>query len=94
MEQDEDAVWTRKCPCGKSFYQPNSYSNHIRACSRYKNDVRATLENAKARYTQRRKSKKGREAIESWYTADALDVDRDLVMEDVEVSTLHPCRRL
>jgi hypothetical protein len=89
VELDQPAVWSRKCACGKSFYQPNSFSNHIRTCPRYKGEVGTTLENAKVKYAQKKFLKKGKEAIETWYTADSLDVDSELVagepMRDVEV---------
>ena len=78
MDEDEllgPLEWTRKCLCGKIFYQLNSYSNHINSCKPYKRNLGAQLEVAKARY-QSRKSKKGKEkqSLSSRYDDD-LDVD-------------------
>ncbi|KAJ3547908.1 hypothetical protein NMY22_g1480 [Coprinellus aureogranulatus] len=71
----EATEWYRKCACGQSFYKPNSFSNHINSCKRYKTNLGATLEGARARYANKTRPKKGAEAIESWVGAD-LDVDR------------------
>lgn len=67
--------WSQKCACGKAFYKPNSFSNHIRSCARYKNDVGSVLDGAKARYAQRQKSRKGKAAIESWYGGEGQSDD-------------------
>lgn len=76
--------WFSKCPCGKSFYQPNSYSNHVKSCSRYKQNAGNVLDNAKARYAKKEKRRKGKEAVAVWYGEGgaALDVDQDLVMAE------------
>ncbi|KAJ3512825.1 hypothetical protein NMY22_g15220 [Coprinellus aureogranulatus] len=71
----ESTEWFRKCACGQTFYKPNSFSNHINSCKRYKKDLGATLENAKTRYANKAKNKKGTQAIESWYGESSLDVD-------------------
>lgn len=95
IEMDQEVVWSRKCPCGKSFYQPNSYSNHVKTCPRFKGEVGNTLEAAKARYAQKKKSKKGKEAIESWYGDEDLDLDLDVAagdpMRDIEVRRVPLC---
>ncbi|KAJ3512195.1 hypothetical protein NMY22_g15405 [Coprinellus aureogranulatus] len=68
--------WFRKCPCGQAFYKPNSFSNHINSCKRYKKDLGATLESARARYAAKAKPKKGTQAIETWLGDSSLDVDQ------------------
>ncbi|KAJ3533663.1 hypothetical protein NMY22_g7246 [Coprinellus aureogranulatus] len=76
----KDDLWHRKCACGKSFYQPNSYSNHVNSCSQHKQSLSASLDIARERYAKRKKHKKGKDAIESWYQAgeDDLDVDHGI----------------
>jgi hypothetical protein len=88
VDQEGEAFWSKKCPCGKSFFQPNSFTNHIKSCTRYKRDVGATLENARARYSQKKKSKKGKDAIETWYAEEDLDIDQDLDVGIVEVGLI------
>lgn len=73
-----DTEWFKKCACGQAFYKPNSFSNHINSCKRYKKDLGATLETAKARYARKSKQRKGKQAIESWYGDSSLDVDLDI----------------
>ncbi|KAJ3536274.1 hypothetical protein NMY22_g6101 [Coprinellus aureogranulatus] len=70
--------WFRKCACGQAFYKPNSFSNHINSCKRYKKDLGKTLENAKVRYAAKAKQKKGKLAIDSWYGDASLDIDHDI----------------
>ncbi|TEB22839.1 hypothetical protein FA13DRAFT_1715795 [Coprinellus micaceus] len=74
MELDGGS-WSRACTCTKVFYQPNSYSNHIRTCAAHKKGLAKSLGNAKDRYAKKKTHKKGKEAIESWYGED-LDVDQ------------------
>ncbi|KAJ3549152.1 hypothetical protein NMY22_g988 [Coprinellus aureogranulatus] len=90
VDVDVEVPWSSKCYCGKTFYQPNSFSNHIRSCSRYKSDVGTTLQEAKERYAQRKKQKRGREAIESWYgdAQDSLDIDQELNREEAIATTV------
>ncbi|KAF6758408.1 hypothetical protein DFP72DRAFT_1065097 [Ephemerocybe angulata] len=73
---DDDAGWSRVCPCGKRFYQPNSYSNHLNSCTVNKKQLGSSLEGAKLRYDLKKsKQKRGNVAIESWYGGKSLDVD-------------------
>ncbi|TEB31764.1 hypothetical protein FA13DRAFT_1791092 [Coprinellus micaceus] len=77
----ESGTWLRKCPCGKSFFQPNSYSNHANTCSQYKKNLSTVLGDAKEKYAKRRKARKGKEAVDAWFSAegDSLDVDHDIL---------------
>lgn len=88
MDATDSQSWFRKCACNKAFYKPNSFSNHIRSCGTYKAGVGSALESARAKYAAKKKSKKGKEAIESWYGqgTEDLDVDQDLVMAEAPVS--------
>lgn len=68
--------WYRKCVCGKRLYQPNTYTNHINNCTRYKKGVNSSLEAAKARYKDRKsRPRKGKAALTSWFGDDDLGVD-------------------
>lgn len=70
--------WSRKCVCGKLFFQLNSYSNHINSCKQYKRGLGVALEGAKARYQSRKLNKgKGRlQGLSSRFNDDDLDIDR------------------
>ncbi|KAJ3531358.1 hypothetical protein NMY22_g8186 [Coprinellus aureogranulatus] len=79
MEGRDNEEWFQKCPCGKRFYQPSSYTHHIQGCSSYKKGVGSTLEIARARWAAKTaRPKKGKEAITSWYGDRDLDVDHDI----------------
>jgi uncharacterized C2H2 Zn-finger protein len=93
MELDGGS-WSRACACTKVFYQPNSYSNHVRTCAAHKKGLTKSLENAKDRYAKKKKHKKGKEAIESWYGED-LDVDQvPDTNTDVSIVALELCEGL
>jgi hypothetical protein len=79
MEEGSSTHWSQKCPCGKQFLQPNSYTHHILSCKRYKSTVGSSLQKAKVRWGKSNKTKKGKEAIESWFTPDDLDVDHEIL---------------
>ena len=73
---DEGIAWARKCTCGRRFYQPNSYTNHINGCTAYKNNVGSSLKSARERYREKGgKTKKGRAAMASWFGEGDLDID-------------------
>lgn len=74
---NEGAAWVRKCPCGRRLYQPNSYTNHINGCAVYKRNVGSSLEDARARYKEKKatKSKKGKAALSTWFGEGNLEVD-------------------
>ena len=73
---NEGASWVRKCTCGRRFYQPNSYTNHINGCMAYKGSVGSSLESARARYKEKKSSaKKGRAALSSWFGEGNFEVD-------------------
>ena len=79
MDDDVRAEWNQRCRCGKRFYQQNSYSNHIKGCKAYKQEVGSSLETAKARWAKSEKGKKGKLALSSWFPAlDDLDVDHGI----------------
>ncbi|KAJ3515408.1 hypothetical protein NMY22_g14461 [Coprinellus aureogranulatus] len=79
MDDSGTSEWSQRCRCGKRFYQPNSFTNHIQNCRRYKEGVGSSLESAKARWAAKaEKPRKGAEAIESWYAEGDLDVDIDI----------------
>ncbi|KAJ3501831.1 hypothetical protein NMY22_g18789 [Coprinellus aureogranulatus] len=79
MDDATASEWSQRCRCGKRFYQPNTYTTHINSCQAYKKGVSSSLEAAKARWAAKIvKGKKGKEAIESWYGNDDLDVDIDI----------------
>ncbi|KAF6764198.1 hypothetical protein DFP72DRAFT_1059205 [Ephemerocybe angulata] len=70
--------WSEKCACGKVLYQPNTYTNHIRTCARYKARLGSNLVDAQARYRARKQkgitSKKGKE-VKTRYGDQDLDID-------------------
>ncbi|KAF6761430.1 hypothetical protein DFP72DRAFT_842354 [Ephemerocybe angulata] len=71
--------WSQKCTCGKRYFQPNAYTNHINSCGVYKQKLAVNLDNVKVRYLEKKeKRKKGKDAIMSWYGKDRdFDVDLD-----------------
>ncbi|KAJ3537968.1 hypothetical protein NMY22_g5372 [Coprinellus aureogranulatus] len=70
----QELEWCRKCICGKRFYQPNSYTNHINNCTRYKKGVGSSLQEA-------RETDAGTAA-----NADAERVGHDVEMEPVSAN--------
>ncbi|TEB26893.1 hypothetical protein FA13DRAFT_1795348 [Coprinellus micaceus] len=82
MDEGSSAPWSQKCACGKRFFQPNSYTHHIQSCKQYKSTVGSSLEKAKIRWGKSNKTKKGKEAIESWFTPDSLDVDHEILVPE------------
>jgi hypothetical protein len=70
------------------FYQLNSYSNHVRTCLVHKKGFSKNLENAKERYSKKKKQKRGMEAVESWCGED-LDVDQEPPNADVHVGSIN-----
>ena len=85
----DERTWTSRCACKKVFHQPNSFSNHIRTCSRYKQGLGETLQNAKTKYANKRKQKRGKEAIESWYGDGELDIDLEPEVARSEANVSH-----
>ena len=81
MDDETPTEWNQLCSCGKRFFQPNSYTNHIRSCSRYKRGVGNSLEIAKSRWEKSAKGNKGKRALDSWFAPEDLDVDREIPSE-------------
>ncbi|KAJ3505034.1 hypothetical protein NMY22_g17724 [Coprinellus aureogranulatus] len=83
-------AWVKFCACGKSFYKPNSYSNHIRSCKPHKLDVGSALQNAKARHAKKVQEKKGKGASSSRQGLVDLDVDVVPAIPTTEGSAVGP----
>ena len=83
----DGGTWSRACACTKVFYQPNSYSNHVRTCPGHKKGLAANLQSARERYSQKKKQKRGMEAIEAWCGED-LDVDQETRRPEIEVGSI------
>ncbi|KAF6741579.1 hypothetical protein DFP72DRAFT_1083642 [Ephemerocybe angulata] len=78
-EEDLPVGWSQACACGKRFYQPNSYSNHLKSCDVHRKKLGVSLEGAKQRYDLKKaKQKKGKDAIDSWYGGKNLEVDHQI----------------
>ncbi|KAF6758419.1 hypothetical protein DFP72DRAFT_1065105 [Ephemerocybe angulata] len=78
-EEDLPVGWSQACACGKRYYQPNSYSNHLKSCDVHRKKLGVSLEGAKQRYDLKKaKQKKGKDAIDSWYEGKSLEVDHQI----------------
>lgn len=90
----DSGSWFRACACAKVFYQPNSYSNHVRTCVSHKKSLAESLEGTKGRYARKVKGKKGKEAIDAWYGKD-LDINQvPAASVDVSIVVSQGCKGL